>query len=773
MMPAHQDKRRSILRPSALAAAVIATLPVASMAATAERKLALEEVIVTAQRREESQQDVPVAVTAANFDDMVAAQVDSIANIEQISPSIKFDVTNSAANSANILIRGIGTVGNSRAFEGAVGVFVDGVYRTRAGQAMQNWLDVESLQILRGPQGTLFGKNTSAGALLLESKRPDSEAFGGDYEATIGNYGKKLARVGVNVPVAGVGAFRIAGLVGEEDGYIEDPNGGDYNGREPRAVKAQFLLDGIEDFTARLIVDWSKEENNCCYGQVDAIDGPFQPLIDNVFIPMRGLKAPSSDFDDYEQVLSNDTEQTIEDQGAVLQLEWALSDTMTLKSVTSYRDWEINQQGMDADFSGANVLTINEGLKTETISQEFTLSGELDEFAFFQSADYVLGLYYADEEIEAPHQLLWGDQAQMFFDILIGAAGVADASEGLWSDAFMPASSETKAAFMHWNLELTDRLGFSVGLRYSKDEKEGALERNYFNPSPVTPFRLLGVQPGPTYSDSFEDEALSGSLAARYHITDDVMAYASYSRGYKSGGVNIDNTAAGTVMNNPDEVPGAVPLDPTYKSEFIDGYELGVKADYWDGRARTNVAAFYNDITDLQIAQFIGTQFTIDNAADAEVYGLEMENQLLLTEAIKLNFDVTYLAEAKFGDDPALGALADREFAQAPEFTGNLALSAEEEVIPGLLLSGRIGVSYAGEAYTNTSNDYTRDAQTEYTASVGIGSVSGLWSVTAWCQNCSDERYPTQHFNSPLQGPDANAYVSAPRTYGLTLRGSF
>ncbi|WP_317932256.1 TonB-dependent receptor [Halioxenophilus sp. WMMB6] len=776
-MSATDFKHHTKLPLTLLAAAVMTSTASHALAAGAEKRPVLEEIVVTAQRRTESQQEVPVAVTVASVDDMVAAHVDSISNIQQISPSIKFDVTNSAANSANILIRGIGTVGNSRAFEGAVGVFVDGVYRTRAGQAMQNWLDVESLQILRGPQGTLFGKNTSAGALILTSQAPDTEALTANYELSAGSYDSQMMRAMVNVPIAGNSALRLAALTGERDGYIENPNGGDYNDRSPRAVKAQYLFEGSDSFKLHLIADWSKEENNCCYGQVDVIDGPLQPLIDNFLIPARGLQAPSSDFEDYEQVLSNDTDQTIEDKGAVLKIEWALADNLTLNSVSSYRKWEIDQQGMDADFSGANILTINEGLKTETISQEFTLSGVVNEFGPFQSGDYVLGLYYADEDIEAPHQLLWGDQAQTYFDIYLSAAGIppgtADASEGLWSDVLMPATSKSYAAFMHWNLDLTDKLGFTVGLRYSRDEKEGAMIRNYFNPSPVALFRLLGVQPGPEYSDSFDDDAVSGTLSAKYQFSEDLMAYLTYSRGYKSGGVNIDNTGAGTVLNNPDEVPGAVPLDPTYKSEYIDGIELGLKADYWDSRARSNIALFYNDITDLQIAQFIGTQFTIDNAADAEVYGLEMENQVLLSQAVSLNFDITYLAEASFGDSPELGSLANRDFAQAPDLTGNLALSAEQEIASGLMLSGRIGLSYSGDQYTNTSNDYTRDAQTEYSASITLGAVSGLWSVAAWCQNCSDERYVTQHFNSPLQGPDANGYVSAPRTYGLTLRGSF
>ncbi|WP_295801747.1 TonB-dependent receptor [uncultured Microbulbifer sp.] len=764
----------TLFRVSALAAAITAAVPVMAQEGQGRQ---LEEVVVTAQRRAESMQEVPVAVTAATAEDLAMAQVDSISNIQQISSSIKFDVTNSAANSANIIIRGIGTVGNSRAFEGAVGVFIDGVYRTRAGQAMQNWLDIGGLEILRGPQGTLFGKNTSAGALILNSIAPTTDAASMDYEVSMGSYGKQMVRGAANLPVNDDVAVRIAGLWGQQDGYIEDPNGGNYNERSPRALKAQLLYEPSDSFSAQLIADWSQESNNCCYGQVDVVDGPMQPFIDTVLIPARGLEAPSSDLEDYEQVLSGATDQDIEDNGVVLKMHWELASGNSVNSVTGYRDWSISQWNMDADFTGANVLVINESLSTEMISQEFTYNGVLDSFGPFAGADYVAGIYLAQEDISAHHELEWGDQAQMYFDVYLSAlglpAGFSDASEGKWSDVDMPADSTTYAAFTHWNLDVTDRFGLTVGARYSVDEKEGAMVRNHFSDAPTAVFRLLQVQPGPEYRDTFEDSAVSGSLAARYQISEDMMAYASYSRGYKAGGVNIDNTAAGTLLNNPEEVPGAVPLDPTYKSEFVDGYELGLKSEYLDGSARTNVALFYNEISDLQIAQFIGTQFTIDNAPEATVYGLELENQFILSDAFSLNFDLTHIADATFGNDPVLGALADRQFAHAPEWAGNLALSMEQPVGNSLNVFGRLGVNYSTELYTNTSNDYMRGAEGEVSANLGLRSDAAGWVLSGWCQNCTDQRYVTQHFNSPLQGPDANGYVSAPRTYGVTLRGSF
>jgi iron complex outermembrane recepter protein len=733
----------------------------------------LEEVVVTAQRRSENQQDVPVAVTAATEEDLAFAQVDSIGNIQAISPSIKFDVTNSAANSANIFIRGIGTVGNSRSFEGAVGVFIDGVYRTRAGQAMQNWLDVESLQVLRGPQGTLFGKNTSAGALIINSKRPNIAEVEGDLELTVGNYNKAVVRGGHNQPLGDSAAIRVAGLWGERDGFIEDPNGGDFNESAPRALKAQLLFEPTDSLELRLIADWAESDTNCCYGQVDVIDGPTQPIIDGL-VAANGKKTPSTDFDDYEQVLSNDTKQYVKDDGLVLHASWMITPGLELKSVTANRKWRIEQEGMDADFSGANILVINESLETEVFSQEFTLSGNIEGGGPILGADYIVGLYYADEDISANHQLLWGDQAQTYFDILT-APGALDASEGLWAHHKMPADSQAFAVFTHWSVDFTEALSMTLGVRYSKDEKSGALQREYYNPAPNDAFRAQGVQPGPTYDEDYSDSAVSGTLAVQYDLSEQAMAYASYSRGYKAGGVNIDNTAAGSVGDNPNEASCAnfgdcQPNDPRYDSEFIDGYELGLKIDYLNGRARSNIAAFYNEMQDLQVALFSGLAFSVINAPDAKVSGAEIENEFVLSDSLTLEADITWLKEAKFGNDASLGILSGREFAQAPEFAGNLSLTMMRPLTDSLNLNGRVALMYSGEQYTNASNNLERDAETELNLSVGIGSVSETWSASLWCQNCTDERYVTQHFNSPLQTGDFNGYVSAPRTFGVTLR---
>ena len=275
----------------------------------------------------------------------------------------------------------------------------------------------------------------------------------------------------------------------------------------------------------------------------------------------------------------------------------------------------------------------------------------------------------------------------------------------------------------------------------------------------------------------------------QYRFNDDAMAYASYSLGYKSGGVNLDNQAAGSVGDNPDEPTCAAngdcePNSPNYESEYIVGYELGIKADYFDQRVRSNFALFYNDLTDLQVANFDGLAFSILNSPEATVYGAEIENQFVLSPGYVLSFDATYLAHAEFGESESLSAeslgtvsLSGREFAQAPEIVANLALTMDQPVGDNWNMRGRLAAYYSGEQFTNPANNQRRDAQTEVAANIGIGSEVHGFSVSLWCQNCTDERYVTQHFNTPLQNLgddyDHNGYVSAPLMYGITLRGHF
>jgi iron complex outermembrane receptor protein len=260
----------------------------------------LEDIIVTAQRRSQDLRDVPISITAANSEALANARVDNVSNIQAISPSVSFRVTNIATSSANLIIRGLGTTGNSRSFEGSVGVFIDGVYRTRAAAALQNFLDIDNLQVLRGPQGTLFGKNTTAGALLLSSAAPSVNEVQGLFDLTFGNYDTAIARGAVNVPVNDKLAVRVAALGSFQDGfYTDSTTGRPLNNNFTYAAKGQILFEPSDAVSLRLIGDYSKSQGNCCYATSEYINGPTQPLI-NALTLANGRKLPSTKLGDFE-----------------------------------------------------------------------------------------------------------------------------------------------------------------------------------------------------------------------------------------------------------------------------------------------------------------------------------------------------------------------------------------------------------------------------------------------------------------------------------------
>ncbi|OYW87524.1 MAG: hypothetical protein B7Z22_04300 [Hyphomonas sp. 32-62-5] len=352
---------------------------------------------------------------------------------------------------------------------------------------------------------------------------------------------------------------------------------------------------------------------------------------------------------------------------------------------------------------------------------------------------------------------------------------VFDASPGLRSVEVIEGNNESLAFFGQWDGRLNEKWGFTAGLRWSQEKKQGQFENLYYRPNPLDVYKVLGVQPAPHFNESKTDEAFSGTLGIQYHINEDAMLYASYNRGFKAGGVNLDANAAGGYRQNPDFFPGAIPGDPRYDPEFVNAYELGLKTQFWDRRGRANFSAFYNDMTDLQVARFVGTQFQVLNAGTAEVYGLEVESALEINDILSLDAAVTYLPEAQLGEDASLGpVLSGRRFAVAPELSGSVSLKLDKPLNDTFSLVGRINQQEQNQL------DLDPEAKRRYSATRFIGKTGAekryediLHGEVGYEKVAFDKRYVTNHFSTTLQSGDTNAYMSAPRTFGVTLRGSF
>lgn len=748
---------------------------------------ALGDIIVTAQRRSENLQNVPISITAANADALATARVENISNIQAISPSISFRVTNIASSSANVIIRGLGTTGNSRSFEGSVGVFIDGVYRSRAASALQNFLDIDNLQVLRGPQGTLFGKNTTAGALLLTSTMPDPTEVSGLVDLSYSNYETVLARAAVGVPVAESLTFRIAGIASKRDGFFTDATSGrPLNNDSSQALKAQLRFEPSSAFAIRLIGDYSNSEGNCCYATADFINGPTQPLVDALTIG-NGKVVPSRRLKDFSASLSNSNQQRIQDYGGTALITIGVGEG-DIRSVSAIRKFTVRQRDADADFSGASILSLDEDFSSRFISQELTYNGKIEAL----NADLVLGGFFSDEKLEMGRDLAWGTQAQPYWNTLLAArgvpAGTAAAVPGRVATEVMGGRAKSYAAFGHLDFAIGSKFNVIAGLRYSIEKKEGDFRYSFYDPRPNAIFKLLGVSPGPAYDADTTNKALSGTFGLQYRPIDDVMLYATYNRGFKAGGVNIDSNAGGTIVNNAavfNALPAAIrggffpgvtaqaPLDPTYEPETVNAYELGAKIEYLDRRARTNVSLFYYDISNVQIAQFVGLQFTVLNANAAKDYGVEFENLFQLTPAITLGLDGTWLPHASYEDDARIDpVLSGSRFRFAPKFQGNATINLDQPITDEMNLTARVQYQYSGRQLINTASLTERGAVNMINANLGLKLKSGL-SFEGWAQNLTNEIYPSQSFNTPLQTGDQNAYLAPPRTYGIRLRAQF
>ncbi|MDX8356439.1 TonB-dependent receptor [Sphingopyxis terrae] len=734
------------------------------------------EIIVTAQRRSERLQDVPISITAIDGQALAEQRVLNATDIQRVSPSIKFTTTSTPFAGTNIQIRGIGTTGNSRSFEGAVGVFIDGVYRTRSGQALQNFLDVESLQILRGPQGTLFGKNTSAGAMIVTSNAPSTSEVSGTYEVVGGNYDYYLLRGSVNVPLSDKIAVRVAALQTDHTGYFTNVNGGHDNEMLDRGVKGQLLLEPTDNVSVRLIVDYAQSKGNCCFGTVDAIAGPLTPFLSSLAVA-RGNKLPTvvpGDFRRYESWTDTKSDSNYKDYGGTLLADVDVGGA-TLRSITALRGYSVLQTDLDADYTGAEVVGLDEDFKSKFFSQEFTISGE---FGSNVGVKYVAGLFYSNETIDILRVGDFGRDAQAFFDrffLPFGlAAGTSNAQVGPYLTHLMDQKGTSVAGFAHGEFSLGDHWNIIAGLRYSYERKRASVDGIAGGDPVYGPWAILGITPVKAFRATSSDKALSGTFGIQYKFDRNAMIYATYNRGFKAGGVILDTTGSGTFASQ--VLPGsfrAVTNNPVYEPETVDALEGGVKITWLGGRATTNAAVFYNAIQDIQIGQFLGVRYTVLNAQSAKTYGAEFEQRFALSDEFTISAAGSWLPVARYGTDPRIGILSGRRFVGAPKFTGNISLSGENPVSSALALTSRFQLQYEGTSFASTVTNVTQSGYALLNMGIGLKSPSAGWSVEAFVNNLTDKRYAVAYINTPLQSGDQNAFGGAPRTFGLALRGSF
>ncbi|SNT30885.1 TonB-dependent receptor [Sphingopyxis indica] len=873
-------------------------------------------IIVTAQGRAQALSDVPVAISAVGAEVMQNSGANDIRQLNQVAPSLLVSSTGSEAN-GSARIRGIGTVGDNPGLESSVPVFIDGVYRSRSGIGLNELGEIDRVEVQRGPQGTLGGRNSSAGLISIYSKKPEFQ-FGGTGEITYGNYDYWRLGGSVTGPITDTLAARLDGIWVKRDGFYRDTtNNTDVNDRDRYFLRGQLLFEPTDALSVRLIADYTFRDEKCCaatyvdnsvnpyIGDLNNPGVPATPTTNNIIQVLADLGQPLSAFNQgYSRNISVSPGRSYagetKDYGFSGQIDYDFGGA-TLTSITAYREYR-SSQASDTDYGAVDILyrapSDDAYRQFHTFTQELRLQGE----AFDGTLDWLVGGFYANEKLTVRDNLRFGNDYGRFANCRIisggglaglyspnsplcvipgvGQATIAGASGASGPDivaAFTALdglndlgtindryyqNGTNWALFTHNIVHITDTLDLTLGLRYTHDKKKFSADFTNDNTVCTTIQSLvlddltsptsnatakalaggligLGCQGnstaelnGVSIDDQRSEDEWTGTAILSWKPTPDLLTYASFARGYKAGGFNLDRSALKSpivpfaLSGGAQSLVGNLQFDP----ELVDSYEIGAK--YSTGPLSLGLTFFRSDFKNFQLNTFNGSVFIVqtingcsgdltggpdaDTDTDAttgacaaddvswgvRAEGFELEASLVPAPFFRMAAGLTYsntkfrdeLVGNKQGDplDPALRKLPGDNLSNAPELvaTGSITWT------PPIGSSGLTGLVYIDGRMTsdyNTGSDLfpqkEQDGYALVNARVGVRGPDEGWAVELWAQNLFNKQYAQVAFNSPFQAGGAGApftdpqypggrqifsqFLAEPRTYGVTLRGKF
>jgi iron complex outermembrane recepter protein len=741
---------KTVLNISAYLSAMIMTssaiIPISAIAQdTEEASIGIEEIIVTARKREEQLQEVPISISAFTQDDIDARSISSLKQLGDFTPNFSFSDDGLSRNSGHIRIRGVGQSDSSMFFDPGVGVYIDGVYMARMRALDLDMMDIQRVEVLRGPQGTLFGKNTIGGALNIVSKRPSDE-FSGMAEITAGSHDRIDGRASVNLPLSpGVLSARLTGVTRNRDGYgkrvnfttgekLDETGEGD-----SLAARALISWTPREDIDVLLIVDGSRSRGT----------GPVADLVATAATGATGLHNTFVDPDYDDRFLTPDKRTSfgtglnsndVDSWGIAINASWDLG-SWALRSITSYRDMEA-EYGVDSDHSPNMFFDQDFIEKQGQFSQEVQMSG----LSYNDRLNWVAGFYYFQEDsFMSADTIVVGD----VFPVI----GL-DLSQALriWSDV------RSWAGFGQGTFAITDKLSVTGGIRYTHDKKEVARER-------VRLFTGATVAPYGKSDDNWS--AVTGRAGLEYQWTEDVMTYFSAARGYKGGGIN------GASANPSEHLP--------YDQETIWTYEIGLRSDLLDRRLRVNASAFFSDYQDLQFRILTATTTPpitplafVDNAGEAEVMGFELEITALPIPGLELATGIGYLDAEYTRLETGSPITLDDKFPHTPKWSW--AMSAQYTMpVQGMGdLTGRLDYTYKSKVHHMPTNNplLVQDNLGLLNARLVFQHISGKWEVAVFGTNLTDEDISTSGADLLTLGFAQLLYAPG-RQWGASIKYNF
>lgn len=719
------------------------SMAMAQDVAAQDDQTALDDVVVTARRREESLQDVPVAVTAVSGEQLEAKGAADITELARSTPSLTLNAARGSNSTLISFIRGVGQQDPLWGFDPGVGLYVDDVYIARPQAAVLDLFDVERLEVLRGPQGTLYGRNTIGGAIKYVTRRIDADEPEGQIRASYGSYNQRDLVASTELPFSDT--FKVSAALGRylRDGFGTNLNtGNEHYNKDVTAFRASAEWAPSDNLFFRLAGDLVNDDSNARHGHRQVAPIPADPYDTNAGAGDRNR---------------------VQTKGLSLTGEWTLNDMLTLKSITAHRDGS-TRGNIDFDNLPQPILDIPARYDDEQFSQEFQVlidAGRLTGVA---------GVYYLDAS------------ASGAFDTVVGLANLTTLTSG-------SVDTTSYAVFGDFSYDVTDALSISVGGRWTHDEKEGTVFRQrylgirspFFGNTAATPF--LGEAPRTNYTRTREFEKFTPRVSVSYEFGDDLTAYASWSQGFKSGGFDM----RGDAVLYPATVNG-------YNPETVETYEIGLKGSLLDRRLSFATAIFDSSYEDQQITTQYPAGATIasvvDNVGSSSIRGWEFEGRFRATDNLSFNGSLSYI-DAQFDQFLAyiptgplnatcptqVGCFVDvssqRNFQNTPEWQGSLGARYDWMMEGGAMISFLPSVAYRGDyqQFETPAPLLDQEAYWLVDASVVWTSASDRLTFGVHGKNLTDERYKVGGYSFPgaLTGDSIIAFYGAPRTVTATL----
>ena len=714
--------RRTELATRISAALVCATAPAWTLAQN-QPPTELQSVTVTAQKRLQPMQQVPVAVTVVGAQELENRGVAGFSELLALIPNVAIDQSSSAQ--PNISIRGISSSTNNIGIESGVGVVVDDVFLGRPSAFSTQLIDVERVEVLRGSQGTLFGKNTIGGLINIVTSLP-SRKFNGAADVTVGSFGLKQARGFVTGALGDSMAGKLSFTAKQRDGWVSNrtPGAEDMMSEDFKGLRAQLRGTPAPGFSWLLSAEYSKDDSVENY--YDIRSGFFAAFDGNGADRSVGTNGK----DGFKRTVD----------GVSLKLDGAWQG-MDLVSITARRgvDWKGTN---DQDYTELAIITQSRKEKQTQWSQEFRASARSGAF------NWLAGLYLFSQQQDGVDNTTLDDGAPGVF----GLPDIPGYQET--ADTIVRLKTRSTAVFGSGTFALSPQLDVNAGLRYTRESKTFRYVQQLDNPIGLIDALYANVAP---FADSRRDAQWSGDLGLAYKLGSDINTYVKLTRGFKAGG--FDTTAAST----------SDPGDRSFGAENVLAYEAGVKTILAGGKVRVNAAAFRMDYRDKQEQFFDGATQKVDNAAKAKVQGVEVELTAKPTASLLLAASAGYQdARYKAYQDNTGNRLID-----APRLTASGSIQFEGHLSAGWGWMARADLRHRGMAFQQPDNDplYTQEASTLLNLSMGLRDSSGRYSVLLWLKNAANKTYRTSTYEIGAFGTSYQQ-VNAPRMVGLEFRAS-